>query len=129
MASRVRRSSAGGSGSSGSSSDLTGPPTRANGHPAKLWATNRLAPAARAASSRWSVPSVRRRLLAANPWSNLRRLVTPARSVSWCTTASGRAAVTAASTASRSRASATTGSAPAAYRSMVLPTRRVMAVT
>ena len=74
---------AGGSGSSASSSVLTGPPARANGHPAKLWATTRLAPAARAASTRWSVPSVRRRLVAANPWSNLRRSVTPARAVSW----------------------------------------------
>ena len=129
MASRVRRSSAGGSGSSGSSSVLTGPPTRANGQPVKLWATKRRAPAARAAASRWSVPSVRRRLVVAKPSSKRRKLVTRARSVSWCTTTSGRAVTTAASTASRSRASATTGSAPAAYRSMLLPSVRVMAVT
>ena len=129
MASRLRRSSAGGSGSNGSSSVLTGPPTRALGHPAKLWATRRLAPAARAAASRWSVPSVRSRLVAANPASNLLRLVMPARSVSWCTTTSGRAAVTTRSTSSRSSASATTGSAPAARSQAALPGDRVMPVT
>jgi hypothetical protein len=129
MASRVRRSWAGGSGSSGSSSVLTGPPTRAKGQPAKLWATNRLDPAARAAASRWSVPTVRRRLVSANPSSSLRKSVIPARAVSSCTTTSGRAATTARSTASRSRASATTGSAPAARRPAALPAVRVMPVT
>jgi hypothetical protein len=89
----------------------------------------RLAPAALAASSRWSVPSMRRRLVAANPASNFLRLVAPARSVSSCTTTSGRAAATAPSTSVRSRASATTGSAPAARSPAALPGERVMAVT
>ena len=128
MASRVRRSSAGGSGSSRSSSVLTGPPTRANGHRRAL-GHEPAGPGGPPPPAGGRCPRCAGRLVAANPWSNLRRLVMPARSVSWCTTASGRAAVTAASTASRSRASATTGSAPAAYRSMVLPTRRVIAVT
>ena len=42
----------GGSGSSGSSSVLTGPPTRAAGQPAKLWATTRAPPVSHAADSR-----------------------------------------------------------------------------
>ena len=43
-------------GSSGSSSVLTGPPSRAYRKLAKLWATNRRTPASRAAASRASVP-------------------------------------------------------------------------
>ena len=43
---------AGGSGSKGSSSVLTGPPSRAFGQPVKLCAMKRLVPVARAASGR-----------------------------------------------------------------------------
>src|SRR5262249_9788703 len=49
--------------------------------------------------------------------------------VIWCTTTSGAASWTAASTASRSRPSITTGTAPAAARFADLPADRVLAVT
>ena len=88
----------GGSGSSGALSSLAAPPSRAYGQPPKLCATNRRAPASRAAASRMSVPSVRRRLVAAKPRSRL-RVSSAAIAVSWCTTTSGRAATTAAVTA------------------------------
>jgi phosphatidylserine/phosphatidylglycerophosphate/cardiolipin synthase-like enzyme len=52
-------------GSSGSSSLFTGPPVRAYGHAPSLWATNRRTSTARPADSRWSVPSIRRRLASA----------------------------------------------------------------
>jgi hypothetical protein len=52
MARRLWVMLAGGCGSNGSSSVLTGPPTGWLGQPVKLWAMNRLVPAARAASSR-----------------------------------------------------------------------------
>jgi hypothetical protein len=49
--------------------------------------------------------------------------------VIWCTITSGAASCTAASTASRSRPSITTGTAPVAARSAGLPADRVVAVT
>ena len=52
---------------------LDGPPVRSAGQPAKLWATNRRAPTARAAESRMSVPSVRSRLVWAKSRSKWRR--------------------------------------------------------
>jgi hypothetical protein len=74
IASSVRRSALGGSGSSGSSSLFTRPPVRANGHPAKLCATKRRTPTACPADSRWSVPSVRRRSVSAKSRSMWRKV-------------------------------------------------------
>jgi hypothetical protein len=79
-----------------------------------LWAMIRVAPAACAASTRLRVPSLRRRSLAANSLAILRGLMRAGIEVSWWITASGRAALTAARTAAASKASARTGSAPAA---------------
>ena len=60
---------------------------------AKLCATKRSTPAARAAASRWSVPSVRSRLVAANDALEVaRRSRSPPSAVIWWTIASGRAA-------------------------------------
>ena len=63
MAAWMARMPLAGCGSSGSSSGFTSAPSRANGQPPKLWARNRRAPAARAADSRWSLPSVRSRFV------------------------------------------------------------------
>ena len=53
----------------------------------------------------------------------------PASAVIWCTTTSGAAACTAAITASRSRPSTITGSAPASRNCATLPGVLVVAVT
>ena len=111
----------GGSGSSGSSSVFTGPPTRANGHPAKLWATKRRAPTARPAESRLSVPSVRSRLVTAKTRSRWRGSNGPASAVSWCTITSGFASLIAPPTASASSASATPAVRPCGARSRFSP--------
>ena len=105
MAASVSRTSAGGSRSSGASSPLTASPSRAYGQPAKLCHTSRVAPASRAAASRWSVPSVRSRLVMANALSKLRPSLSEDSAVSWWTTASGRAASTASRTAAASSGS------------------------
>ncbi len=120
---------AGGSGLSGSSSVLTGPPTGWLGQPVKLCAMTRRVPAARAASSRWSVPWIRSWLVTANVRSKCLRSLSPASPVIWCMITSGRAAVTAWMVASRFSPSATTGSAPSWRSSPVLPGDRVVAVT
>jgi hypothetical protein len=80
-------------------------------------------------SSRWSVPSVRSRLVAAKPSSSLRKSVNPASAVSWWTTTSGSARVRASITASRSSASRTTGVAPAARSASALSGVRVVPTT
>ena len=82
MASSMPRSFSGGSGSNGASSPFTGPPVRAAGQPAKLWATKRLAPTARPAASRWSVPSVRRRFVVSKKRSMWRMSNSPDSAVS-----------------------------------------------
>jgi hypothetical protein len=114
--------------SSGSSSVFTGPPERSY-MPALPCAMTRRVPACAAAASRLSVPRVRSSLVAAPAWSGLRRLRTPASAVIWCTITSGRAARTAAVTASRSSPSTTTGSAPAWRTCATLPGVLVVAVT
>ncbi len=63
----------GGVGSSSAVSSFAAGPLRAYGQPAKLWATKRSTPTARPADNRWSVPSVRRRLVSSKDCSNLRR--------------------------------------------------------
>ena len=73
IAALVSRVVATGVGSSGSSSVLTGPPSRAYRKLAKLWATKRRTPASRAAATSASVPSVRSRLVCANVRSRLLR--------------------------------------------------------
>ncbi len=129
MAASVVRTCLGGCWSSGSSSDLTGPPTRAYGHAPKLWATIRSTPFSRAAATRWSVPSVRRRLVVAKERSNLRRSRSPPSAVISWTIASGRAAATAARTPSRSSPSTTTGSAPSSRSRATFDALRVVPVT
>ena len=90
---------------------------RVRARPRSSGRSTRSTPASRAAASRWSVPSVRRRLVSANERSNLRRSRSPPSAVIWWTIASGRASATAARTPSRSSPSTTTGSAPSS-RSM-----------
>src|SRR3954453_16884095 len=107
----------GGLGSRGSASVCTGPPVRAYRKAPKLCATNRRAPTARPAARRWSVPSVRSRLVitAIGERSGCRASRTlsfPDSTVSSCTITSGSADATACATASGSSASATTGRAP-----------------
>ena len=74
------------------------------------------------------MPSVRSRLVALKAASRLRVFIGPI-AVSWCTTTSGRAARTAAITASRSSASATTGSAPSSRSTAAFSGVRVIPVT
>ncbi len=120
---------AGGEGSSGASSSLTREPSFAYGQPAKLCATNFVAPTAVAAASRLSVPSVRSRFVPANASSRLRRLPRSDSAVAWWTTTSGPASDTAFPTATASRTSSTRGSAPRARRSSTLPGDRVVPTT
>ena len=94
IAASVWRIAVGGFSSSGSSSLLTMPPSRAKGQPPKLWATKRRAPAARAPASRLSVPSVRRRLVVAKLRSKRRRSLRSSIAVSSWTTTSGSACAT-----------------------------------
>jgi hypothetical protein len=75
------------------------------------------------------VPRVRSAFVAANSLSGLRKLRRPASAVISCTITSGAAARTAATTASRSSPSSTTGSAPASRNSPALPGVLVVAVT
>ena len=75
------------------------------------------------------MPSVRSRLVSAKVPSKSRGEPIPASAVSWCMTASGRAAAIAASTAGRSSASTTTGSAPAARMASARAGERVVPVT
>src|SRR5262249_7277434 len=89
----------------------------------------RRTPAARAPSSRWSVPSVRSRLVSADSRSNRLGLRMQLSAVTWGITASGPAPATAARTAARSRASAVTGCAPTALSHDALPASRVIAAT
>src|SRR3954447_3657231 len=112
IASSIDRNAAGGWGSSGASSSLIRLPSRSYGQPAKLCATNFRAPAARAPASRLSVPSVRRRFVGAKSRSKWRGAPMPDSAVTSWTTTSGFAITTASMTASRSSASATTGSPP-----------------
>ena len=74
------------------------------------------------------MPSVRSRFVATNAASRLRVFIGPI-AVSWCTTTSGRASRTAAITASRSSASATTGSAPSSRSAAAFSGVRVIPVT
>ena len=101
-----------GFGSSGSSSVFTGPPTRSYSQAAKLCATNRCTPIAFPAARRWSVPSVRSRLVIANARSTFRMLPRSEIAVSSCTITSGSAFATADATSSASSASATAARAP-----------------
>src|SRR4051794_35355930 len=112
MASSKPRNFSGGSGSKNASSLFTGPPLRAADQPPKLCATKRRVPIARPAASRWSVPSVRRRLVVSKKRSMWRMSNSPDSAVSWCTITSGSADATAWATESGSRASATAGRAP-----------------
>src|SRR4051812_48311255 len=91
-----------------------------------LWAISLRTPAARAASTRFLVPSVRRRLFRARVCATFSGSKPPDRSVSWCTTTSGRTAATAAITAGRSNASRTTGWTPARSRSLARADDRVV---
>jgi hypothetical protein len=68
-------------------------------------------------------------LVTANSLSKLRKLLMLARAVIWCTITSGCAALTASSTARRSRPSTMTGLAPAACSLAALPVERVVPVT
>ncbi len=70
-----------GPGSSGSFSVLTIPPSGAFRMVAKLWATNRVTSASRAAASSASVPSVRSRLVRAKVRSKFFEKRTSARAV------------------------------------------------
>jgi hypothetical protein len=77
----------GGSGSRGSASVCTGPPARAKRNAAKLCATKRRAPTARPAARRWSVASVRSRLVMVTAyersgWRMSRALISPDSAVS-----------------------------------------------
>jgi hypothetical protein len=67
--------------------------------------------------------------VAAKPSSSLRKSVNPASAVSWWTTTSGLARVTASITASRSNASSTTGVTPSARSASALPGVRVVPTT
>src|SRR3989440_9753088 len=129
MASSVSRIAGTGAGSSGSSSVLTGPPSRAYRYEAKLWAMKRRTPASRAASSSASVPSVRRRLV----WWKLRskclKSLRPVRAVAWWMMASGFASSTASPTAPRSSRSSAAGSAPSAWRRSARSSDRVVPIT
>src|SRR4051812_29959668 len=86
-------------------------------------------PAARAASSRFSVPFVRSSFVLANVRSKRRRSAPPERAVIWCTIASGRARATASPTAAASRPSTTTGLAPSSRRRSTFFALVVVAVT
>src|SRR5262245_20192621 len=129
MAAIVARDARVGSGSIGSVSDFTGPPTRWLDQPVKLCATNRRAPAPRAAASRCSVPSMRSRLVRAKDSSNFFTLVGALSALSSCTTTSGTDLVTAFQTDSGSRPSMTTGSAPIARSASSLSADWVLPVT
>ena len=89
----------------------------------------RRVPARFAAASRLSVPLARSSLVTANSLSGLRRLRMSASAVISCRITSGAAASTAAITASRSRPSRTTGSAPASRNCPTFPGVLVVAVT
>jgi hypothetical protein len=90
---------------------------RSFGQVVKLCATNRRAPASRAAASRWSVPSVRSRFVTAKSRSNFFGLPVIAPSaVSWWTTTSGFASATAVRTLSASSPSMTTPVTPCVPR-------------
>ena len=93
VCSRVGRAACG---SSGSSSVLTGPPSRAyRPKPATLCATNRRTPASRAAASSASVPVVRSSFVRATVLSRLRLNFTFASAVASWTIASGSLSSTA----------------------------------
>ena len=81
---------------------------------AKLWATNLLTPASRAAATSVSVPSVRSRLVCTKELSRFFENCTSARAVASWTIASGSASRTALRTAPPSSRSSTIGSAPSA---------------
>ena len=81
MAACPSRIAGGGVGSSGSFSVLTIPPSRTCRMVAKLWATNRLTSASRAAASSASVPSVRSRFVCAKVRSRFLEKRTSARAV------------------------------------------------
>ena len=95
----------------------------------KLCATTWATPAASAAASRWSVPSVRSRLVVANHRSMCLKSGLPAIEVIWCTIVSGFAAATASPTDAASSPSITTASAPIFSSETSLPGLDVVAVT
>src|SRR6266508_731547 len=119
--------------SSGSSSVLTHPPSRIPLKMAALCATKLVTPVASAAASRWSVPSLRSRLVVAKKRSGFLRLGLPAcaseRPVIWCTIASGRAAATASPTDAAPSPSITTPLAPSCCSKPSLAALVVVAVT
>ena len=127
---RARASPRAGAGSSGSSSVLTGPPL-AGERPAGVALRDepRARRPPRPAASRWSVPSVRSRLVCAKSRSKWRRSSEPDSAVSWWTITSGSAAATARATASGSSASATTGVAPSARTASRREALRVIPTT
>jgi hypothetical protein len=112
---------------------LTHPPLRIPFMLAWPCATTWETPVASAAASRWSIPSLRSRLVVAKKRSAFLRLALPAcatdRPVIWCTIVSGRAAATASRRGAASSPSITTPSAPSCASSPSLPGLVVVAVT
>jgi hypothetical protein len=100
---------------------------------AKLCATTWDTPVASAAASRWSIPSVRSRLVMAPNRSGCLKSGLPAcakeSAVIWCTIASGRAAATAAPTDAASSPSITTPSGPNCFSKPSFAALVVVAVT
>src|SRR5271169_1636271 len=94
-----------------------------------LCAISRRAPAARAAATRFAVPSMRNRAFRTSASPRPAGSRTCGRSVSWWMTTSGRAPTTAARTAAASKASTTTGSTPRALSAAALSAERVVPVT
>ena len=90
-------------------------------------------PVALAAASRWSIPSLRSRLVAAKKRSGFLGLGLPEcvrdKAVIWFTIASGRAAATASPTAAAFSPSITTPSAPSSANNPSLSGLVVVAVT
>src|SRR6478736_3430726 len=119
--------------SSGSSSVLTHPPVRTPFMLAWPCMTTWDTPIASAAASRWSTPSLRRRLVIAKNRSARLRSGLPEcasdRAVIWFTIVSGRAAATASPTAAASSPSMTMPSAPRSANSRSLSALVVVAVT
>ena len=107
---------------------MIGPPVRAYDNETKLCATNRRTPTACPAESRWSVLSVRRRLVGARSRSRWRGFTesTDPNAVSCWTITSGLALPTACATWSGSSASATAGTAPSSRSMACFDSLRVM---